>query len=74
MLHRFRTSLTILLILVAAGTARPRVHHAELQETIEGVQVMSDADKIRLVTDPDCLKRMTCASQCGVAYGQCAQK
>jgi hypothetical protein len=40
---------------------------------IEGVQAMSDADKMKLVTDPDYVKRMTCASQCGVAYSQCAQ-
>lgn len=47
---------------------------AELQKMLARVQDMSDEEKIKLATDPEYLKRMTCAGQCGVAYSKCATK
>jgi hypothetical protein len=44
---------------------------AELKKMFEGVEKMSDADKMKLVTDPEYLKKLNCMAQCGVAYSQC---
>ena len=43
----------------------------ELRTMLEGIQKMSDADKMQLVSDPGYLKRLGCMATCGVAYSQC---
>lgn len=42
-----------------------------LQQKLEGLRELSNAEKMKLVGDPAYMQQMTCASQCAMSYSRC---
>ena len=45
--------------------------YAEIRKLMESVQKLSDAEKMKIGSDPGFLEKLMCAGQCGAQYAQC---